>query len=142
MEKTKSKSSQTVIGLIVGLVVMVLVQQILFKTPGIDKTLMKTANELNKTCPLMVDQVTQLDNAIALPDKIFQYNYTLVSFNKDSINIASFENYMRPMLLNNIKTLPELKPFRDNKVTMAYNYKDRNGIFITKISISYDDYSK
>jgi len=138
----KKKSSQTVIGLIVGLIIIILVQQLMFKTPSLDKELMKAASELNKTCPVMVDRETRLDNAIALPDKVFQYNYTLVNIPKDSIDVQSFENYMRPMLLNNVKTSPELKIYRDNKVTMAYNYKDRNGIFITKILISVIDYSK
>ena len=40
--------------------------------------MMAAASEINKTCPIMVDQYTQLDNALALPDNSFQYNYTLI----------------------------------------------------------------
>lgn len=137
-----NKSSRIIIGLVVGLIVMVLIQQLLFKAPSFDKEMMKAASELNKTCPVMVDRETQLDNAIALPDKVFQYNYKLIHMTKDSVDIMAFENYMKPMLLTAVKTTPELKIYRDNKVTMAYSYKDRNGIFITKILISYTDYSK
>jgi hypothetical protein len=144
MEPTaKSKNSpQTIIGIIVGLIVMVLIQQLFIKNPGFDKAMMKAASELNKTCPVMVDRETQLDNAIALPDKVFQYNYTLVNIGKDSIDIQSFENYMKPMLLNKVKNAPELKMYRDNKVTMAYSYKDKDGVFLTKILITSSDYSK
>jgi hypothetical protein len=142
MEQEKNKSVRTIIGLVVGLAVMILVQQLMFKTPGFDKTMMKVASELNKTCPVMVDRETQLDNAIALPDKVFQYNYTLINTLKDSIDIQAFEEYMKPMLTKNISTLPELKPFRDNKITMAYSYKDKQGNFISKISVTFDDYSK
>ncbi|MGE5457041.1 MAG: hypothetical protein ACM3RX_01665 [Methanococcaceae archaeon] len=142
MEQPKKKSVQTIIGLVVGLAVMVLVQQLMFKAPGFDKTMMKVASELNKTCPFMVDSETQLDNAIALPDNVFQYNYTLINTSKDSIDIQVFENIMKPMLIKNIGSTPELKTFRDNKVTMVYSYKDKNGNFLSKISVTYDDYTK
>ena len=59
---------------------------------------------------------------------------------QDSINLNAFEEYMQPLLLNNIKTNPDLKIYRDNKTTMAYYYKDMNGEFITKISITEDLY--
>ncbi len=88
----------------------------------------------------MVDQNTRLDNALALPGNILQYNYTLVSWIKDSIDIAAFDEYMFPMILNNIKTNPDLKVYRDNKTTMAYSYKDMNGEFVSKISITADQY--
>jgi hypothetical protein len=39
---------------------------------------MAAANELNKSCLMMVDQDTRLDNAVALPENVFQYNYTLI----------------------------------------------------------------
>ena len=56
----------------------------LFKKPAFDKVMMEAASEINKTCPVMVDNVTRLDNSIALPNNVFQYNYTLVSVIKDS----------------------------------------------------------
>ena len=135
------KSTKTLIGLITGLVIMVLIQQLFFKTPNLDKELMKAASELNKTCPIMVDRETQLDNAIALTGKTFQYNYTLINLSKDSIDVHSFENNMKPFLTKNVKNAPELKIYRDNKVTMAYSYKDKNGVFITKILITSKDYT-
>lgn len=118
----------------------VLVQQFFFKAPSFDKQLMNAASELNETCPIMVDQETRLDNAITLPGKIFQYNYTLINFEKDSIDINLFEDHMKPLILNNVKTNPDLKEFRENMVTMAYSYRDKNGIFILKISIDPKQY--
>ncbi|PKP40928.1 MAG: hypothetical protein CVT95_13085, partial [Bacteroidetes bacterium HGW-Bacteroidetes-12] len=69
MEKQKKYGS--ILGLVLAIVVGVLVQQFFFKAPSFDKTLMKTASELNEACPIMVDQVTRLDNAVSLPGKIF-----------------------------------------------------------------------
>ncbi len=144
MEKTKSKKKSigAIIGIIVGASLIILIQQFVFKAPSFDKAMMQAASELNKGCPMIVDQQTRLDNAIVLPGKIFQYNYTLINISKDSIDIQTFTDYMKPLILNNIKTKPDLKAFRDNKVTMAYNYMDKNGVFITKISIKADQYNE
>ncbi len=138
--KNKKKAIGTTVGLIVGVVVAILVQQFVFKAPSFDKAMMKAASELNKNCPIMVDKETRLDNAVALPNHVFQYNYTLLNMVKDSINIQQFEAYMKPIILNNVKTNPDLKAYRDNKITMDYYYKDMHGVFITKISITADQY--
>ena len=137
--KDNQKSISIAIGLVVGLLVVFLVKQLLF-TPSFDKAMMQAASKINESCPMMVDQDTRLDNAIALPDNTFQYNYTLVNLVKDSTDIPAFQNYMQPVILNNIKTNPDLKVYRDYKVTMTYDYKDMNGIFVTKISIKPDQY--
>lgn len=105
-----------------------------------DKAMMKAASELNESCPMMVDQDTRLDNATALPDNSFQYNYTLVNLTKADIGLEDFLAYMKPQITNHVKTNPDLKAYRDNKVTMIYNYKDKNGEFITKISVKPKDY--
>jgi len=140
-QKNNKKTVGTIVGLAVGLIVYFLVKQFVFAPPSFDKVMMKAASEINESCPIMVDQDTRLDNAIALPDNILQYNYTLVNWVKDSVDLKGFEDYMQPMILNNVKTNPDLKIYRDNKTTMAYNYKDMNGVFITKISITADQYS-
>lgn len=144
MEQVKNNKRiiGTVIGSAAGLIVVVLIQQLFFKTPAFDKMLMKVADELNANCPVMVDSETRLDNAFAMPGNVFQYNYTLINLVKDSINIQDFEEYMKPRIVSNAKTNPDLQLFRDNKVTMNYYYKDMNGIFVSKISISPDQYSE
>lgn len=141
----KNKRNRTV-GTIVGIIVFGLsyfaVQQIFFKTNTFDKAMMEAASELNKACPIMVDQDTRLDNAVALPDNIFQYNYTLVNLDKSEVNIDTVKKYIEPEIINNVKTNPDLKAYRENKVTMAYNYKDKNGVFVLKISVTPDLYTE
>ena len=136
----KKKNLKINIGLALGLTVAILVQQYFFKPPSFDKQMMQMASELNKTCPVMVDAETRLDNAVALPEKTFQYNYTLVNMVKDSIDIVSIEEYLKPVILNTIKTNPDLKSFRDNNVIMSYNYKDKNSMHILKLTFTPDQY--
>ncbi|MEA4935127.1 hypothetical protein SDC9_143030 [bioreactor metagenome] len=142
MEKQNSNKKKigTLAGIIFGLILAYMINHFLFAPPSFDKVLMQTASKLSESCPVMIDQVTRLDNVAALPGNIIQYNYTLVNWAKDSINIKSFEEYLQPMILNNVKTNPDLKTFRENKTTMAYYYRDMNGEFVAKISITSDQY--
>ncbi|WP_066629481.1 hypothetical protein [Labilibacter marinus] len=139
MEKSKKGLGKN-IGIILGVIIAVAVQQLVFKTPSFDKAMMKAASELNETCPVMVDKETRLDNAVTLPEKVFQYNYTIVNMHKDSVDLGVFEEYMQGVILNNVKTNPDLEEFRKNKVTMAYQYSDKHGSYITKIVIAAEDY--
>lgn len=106
-----------------------------------DKAMMTAASELNKSCPIMVDQETRLDNTVALPGNSFQYNYTLINLTKADINIEEFTAYMEPQITNNVKTNPDLKAYRDNQVTMKYYYKDKNGEFLVQYSVTPKDYN-
>ena len=111
-----------------------------FRKPSIDKNLMEIASELNKTCPVMVDSLTRLDNTVALPNKVFQYNYSLIPATKGSIDFEGLKAYLTPRILNDVKTNPGMKYVRDNKVTVNYSYKDMNGEFLFLISVKPEDY--
>lgn len=110
------------------------------KKPLYEKVLMEMANELNKNCPLMIDAETRLDNTMALPNNVFQYNYSLISIDKESINIDEAKNYLEKQIINTAKTNPDMKIFRDNKTTLRYSYKDKSGVFILTIEVTPDKY--
>lgn len=143
MESTdkKKKNIQAIVGMITGVLTLVLVQQFFFKTPTYDQVMMKAASEINKSCPMMVDQETRLDNTVALPENIFQYNYTLINMEKATTDIGQLESHVKPILINGVKTNPDMKINRDNKTTMGYYYKDKNGEFLFKILITPDLYA-
>ena len=132
----KKKSIKTLIGVAVGLVTMVLVQHYFFAPPSFDKVMMQMVSEINKTCPIMVDKETQFDNAIALPDRVLLYNYTLVNLNKAEINPDTVKKYIEPGIINTVKTNPDMKTLRENKTTFIYNYKDKTGLFVLKITVT------
>ena len=112
----------------------------MFRKPAFNKVMMESANEINKVCPVMVDNGTRLDNAIALPNNVFQYNYTLVDLVKDSINIDGLKNYLEPTIINTVKTNPEMKVVRENKTTVNYYYKDKVGVYLFTISVTPEQY--
>jgi hypothetical protein len=137
---SRKKRIGGIIGAITAVLTFILVQQLFFNPPSIDKVMMHAASELNKTCPFMVDRDTRLDNAVAFPGNIFQYNYTLVNWVKDSIDPQNLQDYLEPILVNSIRTNPGLKLYRDNKTTMSYSYRDKNGVFVFKIDITPQKY--
>ena len=107
---------------------------------SIEKMLRQTAKDMNESCPVYVDSETRLDNVAVLAGKVVMYNYTLVNISKSDIDINEFKVYIERMLLDGAKTRPDLKMFRDNRVTMIYNYKDKNGLKLIEVKITPDKY--
>ena len=88
----------------------------------------------------MIDAETRLDNAIALPGNVFQYNYTLIHIEKATADPEEMRNLIGPTIINYVKTNPQMKPQRDLKTTINYYYKDKAGLFLLMISVTPDKY--
>jgi len=144
MEQAEKKKVNVpaVAGAVFGVIVIIGIQQFFFKAPSYDKAMMQAASEINKSCPMMVDKETRLDNAVALPDNVFQYNYTLVNMAKSDLDLVQLEEYMRPNLINTVKTNPDMKVNREHRTTFGYYYKDKNGEFLIKILVTPDLYEE
>jgi len=106
----------------------------------IDKELAKIASEINKNCPLIIDQYLTLDNTVVYPNKTLQYNYTIVEYEKSEINIDTVKKYVFGGVLENIRVNPDMKTLKENKVTFSYYYKDENGKFVTKYVVTQEMY--
>ncbi|MDU1904753.1 MAG: hypothetical protein E6772_08220 [Dysgonomonas sp.] len=142
-EKNDSyKPLKTIVGVIVGILVAAGVQKILFQAPSFDKVMVEISNEINKTCPIIVDAETRLDNTSFLLGKTLQYNYTLLSAEAEFIDTLEFKKIMEPQILNATSTSPQMKYFRDNKVSLNYLYKDMHGEYICIIFIKPEQYAK
>ena len=120
--------------------VVLLVHDYLTPKPSLDKEMVNFMNEMNKNCPMKVDKITRLDNVMVHPDKVFQFNYTLITLVKDSVDVEKVRNYIKPITLNKIVSDTSFNFFRRNKMTFSYCYYDKNGIFIFKYEITPRDY--
>lgn len=134
----------TVVGSIVGLVFFALsfygVQQ--FFKPDMAEELKEVAIELNKQTPMQIDEFVRLDSASSKGKNNFIYHYTLVAAEKQEVDLDTVNKYIRPGIIENVKTHPDLKIFRDNQITMDYRYYDRKGDFVTEISVTPDLYKQ
>ena len=143
-EPIKKTDFKNLAGIIVGIIsffaAYFLVQQFLLKSPNLDKVMMKTASEINETCPIMIDRETRLDNTIVLPSNVFQYNYTLINLEKETVDIDLLKNSLEPNITNFVRTNPGMKIQRENKVTINYYYKDKDGNYLFTISVTPNQY--
>jgi len=105
-----------------------------------DKVLVQTADEMNKTLPMMIDKDTRFDATFAGPGSRFTYSYTLINHEKDRLDISKLREILQPQLLANYKTHEGMRHFRDKNVELHYQYKDVNGIFLTDIVVSPRDF--
>jgi len=124
LEKNKTDKKKKIVELIVGAIFFGVsyfaVQQLFFKPPSLDKAMMEMVSEINKSCPIMIDQETRLDNAITLPKNIFQYNYTLVNIEKATTDTVEMRKFLEPIIINNMKTNPQRKCQRDHQTPLNY----------------------
>lgn len=117
-----------------------LIQYFFFQEPSAEDYLQRAATEVNKSCPMMVDQETRLDGAEALPGNVFQYNYTLINMVAEGVNIEGIKEILEPQITRQVVKNEQLQVFRDREVTMAYRYHDRNGAFLFDIQVRPDKY--
>ena len=132
-----------ILGFAVGAIAFALtyygVQQI-FK-PDMEKELKKVAVEINKQSPIQVDQLTRLDSASSKGKTNLIYYYTLLETERSEVNFDTVNKYIRSGIIESLKINPDVKVFRDNNITLDYNYFDRNGEFVTEISVTPEMYN-
>jgi hypothetical protein len=112
----------------------------LLRKPSFDKEMMAVASEINQSCPIMVDSETRLDNVVSMPNKVLQYNYTLINKSKEDINIEVMESELARNIPNYIRTNPSMKTLRDFKTTFIYFYRDKEGDYLLSIEVKPEHY--
>lgn len=109
----------------------------------LNRKLVELTNELNKTTPYMIDKNTRLDNSIVKPGKTISYNYSVIGYSEEELKAtftAEVIEYQKGLLVNSVKTLPELQFFRDNEINLEYVYKTESGAHLATIKIPYSLY--
>jgi hypothetical protein len=111
-----------------------------FKKESVDQTLSATAAEINKSCPVIIDDYTRLDNVFALHDNAVQFNYSLIQTYKSDIDINKMMNDMLPRIIEYIKTEPGMRYYTEHDSKLIYSYQDKNGVFIMEIIVTPEMY--
>jgi hypothetical protein len=91
---------------------------------------------MNKQTPMQIDEYTRLDSVSAIGKTNFIYYYSLIGVDKTEVNLDTLNKYLKPSLIENIKNSPDLKVYRDNKISLDYHYYDKNGEFMSKILVT------
>ena len=98
------------------------------------------ADRFNASCPRMVDADTRLDSGFFVPESTFQFDYTLVNHEAANIDAAALASYLKPRIRSNVRVNQEMKVQRDHQVTMVFHYRDRNGVFVTRVELAPEEY--
>jgi len=103
-----------------------------------DEEVSAIAAQANATLPKMVDRKTRLDSTIGVSDE-FQYNYTLVDIDSESISWASLKKTLEIYLVNWVCTSRRIvEVFISKGVTVSFAYfgKDRELIGVVSVAPS------
>ena len=106
----------------------------------IKEVLQGFADEVNKTCPQILDEQTRLNRAVAGPGRKFTYMYTITGV--EQLDKNDFINAMRPNLLENSQYSDEMESFRQMGAEIKWVYSQENGDEFAHITISPDEFSK
>ena len=102
-----------------------------------DEFLIHGAKVVNSQSPRMVDENIRGDGAIALPNNTFQYNFSILNIQKGvTPGIENYKKTLEASLKYKSQTNPALIEWAERGTTIIYNYNDKDGNFLFKITIS------
>ena len=136
----KKNRVKIIIPVIIGLAIGILVHYT-SKETKVSALLKNAAKELNNKAPYKTQNNIRLDSASTSGESVFIYHYSIVNADKSKIDLSSAKKIMKPRMIKTVKNTPELKDFRDNNVTLDYRYYDKNGAFVTNITITPELYN-
>ena len=142
-EKPKSGKSLKEILIVAGAAALgaVLVMRLMGGgSVGAEQALIDASNQMNATCPLVIDEATRLDSTAAGPGKRFTYLYTITSDDLESIIDPTFLADMRLNLTNSIRTSSDMKYMREQEVTLVYIYRNEDGEELARLEFGPEDY--
>jgi hypothetical protein len=114
-----------------------------FCSKSTETILQKTADEVNKQCPIRIDPTTVLDSVAVPTSTTFQYYYTVLfapGQQMDKAQYAQLMETMKPVVTNQVKANQQLEALKKMKVTFGYTYYDGSGDLIGKVSVTPDMY--
>lgn len=126
--------------ILISVVLLILVYIKFIKTSSPDIEVLNLAKDMDSHCPVMIDFETRLDEVNALSQNILNFNCTFIYGIKDSLSVDNLKNNLEPVILNNIKRSPILNKYLNKNLTWIYNYYDKKGDFIFKITYSPDQF--
>ncbi len=98
-----------------------------------------TMNTINKQCPIMIDEITRLDScSIADNGSSVSYFYTIT--NMDGFDKSVFKESIKEILVQAVKTNPDMKILRTAKMSINYKYSDPKGGEIVAVQVTPKDY--
>lgn len=104
----------------------------------INSLLSEVVNAMNKSLPMMLDSEVRLDSVVGMNKTLF-YKHTLVNYTADEVDSSFFDTEVRPFLLNQACTTPQMIFALDLGISYFYHFRGVNGKFVSQIVIAPSD---
>jgi hypothetical protein len=108
------------------------------KKAAMIQQLQKFADNTNPTLPVMVDDITQMDQITIGPDLRIVYHQSLPKYSVNELDQDSLDTY-RTTVVNNICSKEETKELLRENGLYQYIVKDKNGVAIADVIVSKND---
>jgi len=108
--------------------------------PAKPTTLASATKLINDRCPEVIDSETRLDSVWLSQENQLIYYYSLPNKEGSSINPSAFQAYLLTGIIDNVRSNPDLRMHRDSSIIFVFNYRGRNGEFITEFSVGPERY--
>ncbi|MGB4774462.1 MAG: hypothetical protein WBP45_04780 [Daejeonella sp.] len=123
--------------IVIGIAILFAITQTLkffLREPSlsINDELIKTANEINKHAPIVIDSVTTLETVTAYQGNTFQYNYT-IQVEKTAIDTVELARLSKENFIEILNKNPKANYLKENNIQLQANYKDKNGEVICNV---------
>lgn len=129
----------TAAGFVLGWVVVSLLSGCL---SGNDEKLLKDlralSGEVNKGCPMQLDAYTTLSTTVILPPRTLRYVYSL-DLPEDE-EVAEIRSKLMPVVMQQVRTNPDMQQLRDWEVVFSYQYKAPDGTHLFDFEVTPEDY--
>jgi hypothetical protein len=112
-----------------------------FKSFMEKKLLVYFAKQYNKKCPIY-NNGFRTDSVAVQSDNRLEFCNTVLNVEKKKINMDSFTTVTQKNIVDYLKTEASIETMRDNKITLAYLYTDKNGQLLSEIVVKPEMYSK
>ncbi|MAW96724.1 MULTISPECIES: hypothetical protein [unclassified Leeuwenhoekiella] len=139
MANKKNLAVGILTSIIVGSLSYYLVQHFVFNK-NLQEELQEAADQLNAKTPMQLDEETTLDSAAVTGDRNFDYYYTLI-YKSTEVNKDTVEKYVKPMLVERVKSSAEMNSLKKKQVIFTYNYYGYDGLPAVSIEISPELYT-
>lgn len=102
----------------------------------------EAAEEMNTQLPMPIDGFMRLDKVSARGDTDFIYHYTLVAMQSIEHAKDTIDNHIKHTIVETLKSSPSLAFFRDNLITMGYQYYDSDGKLVARVAVTPEMYAQ
>ena len=100
----------------------------------------KVVQEINASTPTIVDEYTRLDSVALTGKTKFEYYYTVKGVDTSIDDFDPIRNTLKSASISNLKGNSDMKAFRENDITMGFNYYNEQAELLFDFIVTPTDY--